>query len=268
MAELITGNGQTVDAQSDADIYSGFLGADTYVLSTGNQMEATYDNERKVRIKDGVVMKEGRAIIIPANSYDEFVVPMGPIDVFDEYFIGYKIYVDVDGKEKIQPIVSHEKTETPGMRSGSSEMYVWLYGAIVTGNDIEGLNPLFGKIRSETDKRYFSVTKSSTTSIPAGDDKYTEYASIELEPGTYIITGQATFSSSGSSNGFERVTLRFENASADICRSTVAINTANPQTIQATSPVSISVKRKVLLLLSSTVKRNATAGWIKAARIA
>lgn len=143
MAALMTGIGREIIAQQDADLYAGIIGNNLYVLGVGGKMEASIIDNNHVRITNGIAVKEGRAINIEDGSYDDFEIQNGKQGVTSTKYIGYRIYTDQDGEEKIESVVSSSKTETAGLRAGASSMYLWMYEVKQNGIILESVSKLF-----------------------------------------------------------------------------------------------------------------------------
>ena len=80
--EIITGRtGEPhVYAADDAEIYRLFLGNGDFLLTTGNQLNATMHGTTKVRITDGSLIMQGRlAKIRPSDGYDELDLDIGTV---------------------------------------------------------------------------------------------------------------------------------------------------------------------------------------------
>lgn len=80
--EIITGRtGEPhVYAADDAELYRLFLGDGDFLLTTGNQLNATMHGTTKVRIVDGSLIMQGRlAKIRPSDGYDELDLDIGTV---------------------------------------------------------------------------------------------------------------------------------------------------------------------------------------------
>lgn len=105
--EIITGRtGEPhVYAADDAELYRLFLGSGDFLLTTGNQLNATMNGTTKVRIADGSLIMQGRlAKIRPSDGFDELTLDIGTI--------GYK-RVDLVVAEYNQTVVT-EQVEIEG----------------------------------------------------------------------------------------------------------------------------------------------------------
>ena len=105
--EIITGRtGEPhVYAADDAELYRLFLGDGDFLLTTGNQLNATMNGTTKVRIADGSLIMQGRlAKIRPSDGFDELTLDVG--------VVGYK-RVDLVVAEYKQTTVT-EQVEIEG----------------------------------------------------------------------------------------------------------------------------------------------------------
>lgn len=101
--EIITGRtGEPhVYAADDAEIYRLFLGDGDFLLTTGNQLQASMNGTTQVRVYDGSLMMQGRlAKIRPSDGYDTLTLDIGTV--------GYK-RVDLIVAEYKQTIVTEQK---------------------------------------------------------------------------------------------------------------------------------------------------------------
>lgn len=101
--EIITGRtGKPhVYAADDAEIYRLFLGDGDFLLTTGNQLQATMNGTTQVRVYDGSLMMQGRlAKIRPSDGYDTLTLDIGTV--------GYK-RVDLIVAEYNQTVVTEQK---------------------------------------------------------------------------------------------------------------------------------------------------------------
>ena len=101
--EIITGRtGEPhVYAADDAEIYRLFLGDGDFLLTTGNQLQASMNGTTQVRVYDGSLMMQGRlAKIRPSDGYDTLTLDIGTV--------GYK-RVDLIVAEYNQTIVTEQQ---------------------------------------------------------------------------------------------------------------------------------------------------------------
>ena len=151
MANLVTGAGVTVQAQWDADTLAGVFGSAPIILSVGNQMALSIVDNNTVRARDGVMVVEGRAINIPAGSYEDFKIPTGTANVNQTYYIGWTIGT-VDSVEKATQYVSTSKPASASLRSGATSMTAILGTVSLEGITIKsvkrtpGISGTFAKV--------------------------------------------------------------------------------------------------------------------------
>lgn len=101
--EIITGRtGEPhVYAADDAEIYRLFLGDGDFLLTTGNQLQASMNGTTQVRVYDGSLMMQGRlAKIRPSDGYDTLTLDIGTV--------GYK-RVDLIVAEYKQTVVTEQR---------------------------------------------------------------------------------------------------------------------------------------------------------------
>lgn len=77
--EIITGymGKPHVTAEQDRDVNQGIVGAGSYVLRTGMQMEAEVSSNNEIKIRDGVLMLQGCTASIKKNTYDSLTIMNG-----------------------------------------------------------------------------------------------------------------------------------------------------------------------------------------------
>lgn len=142
-----------VTAQEDRDFYSAVFGSALVMLNVGNKMAATYSGN-SVTISDGVAMQEGGRLHINKGLTDVFTIPTGTEGTTTTYYIGYKVHSD---NTPIEQIVSTSRRTNTSLRSGDSEMDIYLYSVRQTGTNITAVTPLFNTV----------------------DDVYTMYANLK-----------------------------------------------------------------------------------------
>lgn len=125
---LATGAGQEVEAYMDGDIYAGIIGSKTVIMPVGNQMSYEIVDSNTVRVYDGVVVRNGRCVIIPNGSYEDFEIPAGSSGAKNTYTLAFYFYKN-NGKEYVRKAVNEGKTSvTNGSirnnSSGSIPLYV------------------------------------------------------------------------------------------------------------------------------------------------
>ena len=148
MATLFTAEGYLdVYAQFDADLYCGLSGGG--ILQVGSHMAYSIPDANVVRIGDGILLSsEGRAIIIPAGSYDDFEIPVGAAGVTAYYVIGYRLYSDQDNVRVAEQFVytASSATDLPAssgsLRDGATEVYVSVYRVRQDGLTITSVTAL------------------------------------------------------------------------------------------------------------------------------
>ena len=148
MATLFTAEGyMDVYAQYDADLYCGLSGGG--ILQVGGRMAYSTPDANVVRIGDGIlVTSEGRAIIIPAGSYDDFDIPVGTAGITAYYVIGYRLYSDQDNIRVAEQFVytASSATDLPAssgtLREGATEVYVPVYRVRQEGLTITSVTAL------------------------------------------------------------------------------------------------------------------------------
>jgi hypothetical protein len=143
MAKLIVGAGSTVDAQWDADIYAGIFGSTACVLAVGNKLALSIVDNNTVRAADGVIVAEGRAIIVESGSYEEFKIPTGTAGKTATYYIGWTITWR-QGVNAISQYVSTTKPNAASLRSGATSMTVVLGTVNLNGITIAGVQRTAG----------------------------------------------------------------------------------------------------------------------------
>lgn len=181
-AKLINGAGVTVSAQQDADFFASVTGDSGTswgtILSIGQKMKAEATSENSVRIYDGVAIKDGRRIQIPADSYDDFTIPTASQGQTAAYAIGYT--VTAGAEETLSQLVVNATNGIPAaasLRSGASSMPVILALVTVEGVNITGVEQrIYAKslseIQAETetvgakvDKIHTIYTRTLTTTV-------------------------------------------------------------------------------------------------------
>ena len=150
MAVLRCGAGADVTAQMDADLFLGIFGNAKLVLKVGNQMAASIIDNNTIRVKDGVVVTQGRDIHVLANTHDDFTIETGTQNVTRYDIIGYHLYRS-GGKELCEKFVQKDvgaegNIEEEILRDGADEVYVSMYRVKIEGLSITELTPLYTKV--------------------------------------------------------------------------------------------------------------------------
>lgn len=150
MATLVTAEGyEDVYAQFDADLYCGLSGGGR--LETGGNMAYSIPDANVVRIADGMLItEEGRTIIIPVGSYDDFQIPVGATGVTSYYILGYRLYTNGSNVRVAEQFVytASSATDVPQnsgtLRDGAVQYYVSVYRVKQVGLTIDAVTPLIG----------------------------------------------------------------------------------------------------------------------------
>lgn len=150
MATLVTAEGyEDVYAQYDADLYCGLSGGGR--LETGGKMAYSIPDANVVRIADGMLItEEGRTIIIPVGSYDDFQIPVGATGVTSYYILGYRLYTNGSNVRVAEQFVytASSATDVPQnsgtLRDGAVQYYVSVYRVKQVGLTIDTVTPLIG----------------------------------------------------------------------------------------------------------------------------
>ena len=192
MATLFTAEGYLdVYAQFDADLYCGLSGGG--ILQVGSHMAYSIPDANVVRIGDGILLSsEGRAIIIPAGSYDDFEIPVGAAGVTAYYVIGYRLYSDQDNVRVAEQFVytASSATDLPAssgtLREGATEVYVSVYRVRQDGLTITSVTALMDTLYP------LSYFKTLIGNLSAQNTSLTNYINAQhMHPGrTDVLTPQ------------------------------------------------------------------------------
>lgn len=144
--EIITGRTGTphVYAADDAELYRLFLGDGDFLLTTGNQLNATMHGTTKVRIVDGSLIMQGRlAKIRPSDGYDELDLDIGTVGYkrVDLVVAEYKqttVTEQVEIEGEIVDVVDKFDSIELKIVKGTPNANQYVEPAITTGNIDDG----------------------------------------------------------------------------------------------------------------------------------
>lgn len=192
MATLVTAEGyEDVYAQYDADLYYGLSGGGR--LETGGKMAYSIPDANVVRIADGMLItEEGRTIIIPVGSYDDFQIPVGATGVTSYYILGYRLYTNGSNVRVAEQFVytASSATDVPQnsgtLRDGAIQYYVSVYRVKQVGLTIDTVTPLIGILHPLA---YISTLETALNTAANTAKNYTD--AQHLHPGrTDVLTPQ------------------------------------------------------------------------------
>ena len=148
-----------ITAEQDRDINIGIVGDGSYVMPTGQRLEAEVSSNNEVRIRDGVIMHQGCAASIKKNTYDPVTIINGSQGMkrIDLIVARYERNVET-GVETIS-LVALQGTPTEGspvtpeytegdIQSGDTVADMPLYKVQIDGLNITGLEKVFEEIES------------------------------------------------------------------------------------------------------------------------
>ena len=77
--DIITGytGSPHVTAEQDRDVNIGIFGAESYVLRTGSRLKAEVSSNNEIKVRDGVIMRQGCAAAVKLNPYESLTFAMG-----------------------------------------------------------------------------------------------------------------------------------------------------------------------------------------------
>lgn len=173
MSDLIIGNGCQRDAAADADIFSSIFGPGTVILNVGKKMIAEIHDNNTVRVYDGACSRGGMVVRVAPSTYEDFSIPTGSQGVTTVYYIGFKVSTGGDNSHSAAKVVSVDRSADGSIRDGSSEMYLWLYKATVSGlvlSKVEALASVVTINTSAATHDSVSIDGTGSTDTPTTPD--------------------------------------------------------------------------------------------------
>ena len=168
-----------ITAEQDRDINIGIVGDGSYVMPTGQRLEAEVSSNNEVRIRDGVIMHQGCAASIKKNTYDPVTIINGSqgmkrIDlIVARYERNVETGVETISLVALQGTPTEESPETPeytegDIQSGDTVADMPLYKVQIDGLNITGLEKVFEEIESL--RALNSKIEARTPQIITGSD--------------------------------------------------------------------------------------------------
>ncbi|MCQ2499763.1 MAG: hypothetical protein MJ117_00280 [Lachnospiraceae bacterium] len=173
MARLIIGDGQTRNAQHDANIFAKIFGSGTLIAS--GEMRATKPDNNTIRIGSGMAICEGR--VFENEIYDDFSIPTGEDGAQTTYYLGYRIYQESVG-DRIEKYISTSNHEQGSLAGGDSEMYAMLYSVTTEGINLGDPVALCEELPDIING--LSKPDVKKTTVVVSDKKATSYEKINL----------------------------------------------------------------------------------------
>lgn len=144
--ELVTGykGASHVTAEQVADFQAGVFGNGNYILNIGSKFRCDINSANKVTINDGVLIMQGRQIVIENNDSEQINVENGTMDMKRHDLIVVKYEKSVDNTESasldiikgvtatdpVDPVVPYLNAD---IRSGADVCQVPLYRIVIDG---------------------------------------------------------------------------------------------------------------------------------------
>lgn len=144
--ELVTGykGASHVTAEQVADFQAGVFGNGNYILNIGSKFRCDINSANKVTVNDGVLIMQGRQIIIENNDSEQINVENGTMDMKRHDLIVVKYEKSVDNTESaslaiikgvtatnpVDPVVPYLNAD---IRSGADVSQLPLYRIVIDG---------------------------------------------------------------------------------------------------------------------------------------
>lgn len=186
MANLVIGDGQTRNAQHDADIYKAIFGAGTLTAQGG--MLASKPDNNTIRIGSGMAICEGR--VFRNDIYDDFTIPTGDAGQQTTYYLGYRIYRESSG-DRIEKYIGKTKPNQGSLSGGDNQMYAILYRVIMNGINLGDPEKLCDEVPDFVSRLLTPVGEGATVTFTDNKADTQKTIQLILEKKGGVVTARA-----------------------------------------------------------------------------